>query len=82
MLSLALLAASGLIGLIQFLYNTFWSPTVKLQKIQAWIAGRQAALKAEEDRLKATEDRIDKETPKTGQDLIDDLNKKSGEDKK
>jgi type II secretory pathway component PulM len=78
MLSFALLAASGAISLMQFLYVTFWSPSAKLQKIQEWIAARLAVLKAEKDRQKATEDRIDKEPPKTGQDLIDDLNKKGG----
>lgn len=76
MLLLALSAFSALVGLVSKLYTLFWSPSARLQRIQLSLATRIQAMKDEKARLKATEDRIDKEPQKTGQDLIDDLNKK------
>lgn len=76
MLSLALGAAGLLIALFKFFYEKFWSPSAKLQRVQDWILTRQAILKAEKDRQKDTEAKIDARPPKTGDDLIDDLNKK------
>lgn len=78
MLSLAFTLLGLLLSGARIVYEIFFSPSAKLARWEKWAAEGKAAARAEKDRLRATEDRIDKEPPKSGQDLIDELNKKSG----
>ena len=75
-LVLALGAASLFISLVRLIYGVFWGPAAKLDALQTAITAKIAALNAEKTRLKAEEDAINKQPPKTGTDLADDLNKK------
>lgn len=73
--------ASILIATIRWVYTTFFSKNAKADAVLAWVERGKARLKAERDRLRATNTRIDAEPPKTGQDLIDKLNQEFGEKK-
>lgn len=70
------------IGVVRWIYTTFFSKNAKADAILAWAERSRERLKAERDRLRAANSRIDAEPPKTGQDLVDKLNQEFGEDKK
>lgn len=73
--------ASILIATLRWLYTTFFSKNARADAVLAWVERGKARLKAERDRLRAANTRIDREPPKTGQDLIDKLNKEFGSKK-
>lgn len=70
--------ASFAIGILRWIYTTFFSKNAKADAMLAWAERQKARLVAERDRLRAAEKRIDAEPPKQGQDLVDDLNQKFG----
>lgn len=70
------------IGIVRWVYTTFFSKNAKADAILAWAERSKERLKAERDRLRAANKRIDAEPPKTGQDLVDKLNQEFGEEKK
>jgi cell division protein FtsB len=70
--------ASFAIGILRWIYTTFFSKNAKADAMLAWAERQKARLVAERDRLRAAIKRIDAEPPKQGQDLIDDLNRKFG----
>lgn len=61
------------------IWERFFSPSATLKRWEEWAIQRKTRTEDERARLKAEEERIDKEPPKTGQDLVDELNKKFGE---
>ena len=70
--------ASFAIGIGRWIFTTFFSKNAKVDAILAWSERKKAQLVAERDRLRAANTRIDQEPQKSGQELIDDLNKKAG----
>ncbi len=79
MIGAAFGAANALLSLVRAVYEQFFSASARLRKWELWAAEGKARAASERDRQKATEDRIDKEPLKSGQELIDDLNRKSGD---
>lgn len=69
------LVALGL-GILRWLWTTFFSKSAKVEAAHEYLVRKKAQLEAERDRLRATTDRIAKEPPKTGEDLVKDLNDK------
>jgi hypothetical protein len=69
------------LGVVRWVYGTFFSKNAKVDAIIAKAERGKARLKAERDRLRAANTRIDAEPPKTGQDLVDKLNQEFGEKK-
>lgn len=69
------------IGIVRWVYTTFFSKNAKADAILAWAERSKARAEAERDRLRAANSRIDAEPPKTGQDLVDKLNQEFGEKK-
>lgn len=69
------------IGIVRWVYTTFFSKNAKADAILAWAERSRARAEAERDRLRAANSRIDAEPPKTGQDLVDKLNQEFGEKK-
>jgi hypothetical protein len=66
---------SLLLALARVVWNIWFSPNAKWQAIHDWLLRKRAQEADEANRLEATETRIDKEPPSTGQDLVDRLNK-------
>jgi hypothetical protein len=73
--------ASVLIATARWMYTTFFSKNAKADAVLAWVERGKERLRAERDRLRAANTRIDKEPPRKGQDLIDKLNQEFGEKK-
>lgn len=70
---ITLLAA--LVAVVKGLYDKYWSPAARLAARQLADAERQGREAVEKERLQATYDRINAEKDKSGQDLVNDLNR-------
>jgi len=70
------------LGIVRFIWTTFFSKNARVEAAHDWLVQKRTELKAERDRLKATYDRIKKEPPSTGQDVVDKLNSQFGGEKK
>ena len=66
---------TSVVGLGVLLYRQFWSDSAMLKRLELKYAALQARQEVEAERLKATYQRIAAEPPKTGQALVDALNK-------
>ena len=73
---------TGLIAIVKWV-AAYFSDSAVLRRLQLSLERQKARVEVERERLKATYDRIDREPPKSGQALEDDLRKKfGGEDSK
>lgn len=65
----------GFIAILKFILGQF-SPESKLRRWELWYERKKTEAAVERNRLDATNERIDKEPDKSGQELLDDLNEK------
>jgi hypothetical protein len=68
-----LAAIGGLITIVKFILAQF-SAEAKLRRLELWLERKRTAMAVEAERLEATNNRIDREPDKTGQELVDKLN--------
>ena len=73
---------SAFIGLVRFIYTTFFSKNARAEAILKWSQEKQIRLEAERDRLRAANERIDADPPpppgELGETLTDAWSKKTG----
>ena len=78
MMASAVVAILGaLLTIIKFVIGHF-SPESKLRRLELWLERKKTAAAVESERLEATNNRIDREPDKAGQDLVDKLNDQFG----
>lgn len=68
---------TGLVAVAKWI-AAYFSDSSKLRRLELWLERQKSRVEVERERLLAAYGRIEREPPKGGQDLLDDLNKKFG----
>ena len=68
---------TGLVAIVKWI-AAYFSDSSTLRRLQLYLERQKARVEVERERLGATYERIDREVPKTGADVVEDLNRKFG----